>query len=276
MLGATCFRHAAPDSNYTDPAGPILEGASQVAPRAEATRGDTVRVATFNIRFARRTDEALAILRTEDLARADILLLQEMDSVGVRAIARRLGCGYVYVPAVIHRTTGRQFGNAILTRCPIVNARKVLLPHPDPDGHTRVAAVARIVRAGGDSVDVVSVHLGTRISPMQRADQVRSILAAIGGDRPCAPLPVILGGDFNTFDRRHALAVQRPLGASRFDEARGGGDWTYAVRILGVPLIRFHFDRIFARDAAIVARGRFEGRQDASDHWPVWADIVLP
>jgi endonuclease/exonuclease/phosphatase family metal-dependent hydrolase len=272
VLGASCITGRG-GSNYEDPSGPILWRPLDTG-TAALRSGDTLRVVTFNVRFARRIDEAVAILGKAGLERADLILLQEMDSTGVKEIARRLDFGYVYVPAVIHRSTGRTFGPAILARDPITARRKILLPHADPDGHRRVAAFARIVH-GVDSVDVVSVHLGTRISPIERADQVQRVLGAIGADRP-GSLPIIVGGDFNTFNRRHALAVQRPFGADRFDEARGCADWTYAVRILGIPLIRFHFDRIFARDATIVACGRYDGRQDASDHWPVWADIALP
>lgn len=274
MLGATCVRRAHVGSNYDDPAGPLLAGPSPAAAGARAGRGDTLRVASFNIRYAERVDAATAILRTQGLADAEILFLQEMDSSGVRAIARALRCGYVYVPAVIHRSTGRQFGNAILTRDPILSVRKVLLPHADPDGHRRVAAVARVAAEAGDTLDVVSVHLGTRITPMERADQVRAILEATGGDQP-GTRPIVIGGDFNTFSREHERAVQRPFGASRFDEARGCGDWTYAVRVLDLPLVRFHFDRIFVRNGTVVACGRYAGRQDASDHWPIWADLVL-
>ena len=51
-----------------------------------------------------------------------------MDEPGARAFADSLGFGYVYFPATLHPVTGRDFGNAVLSRFPIEDERKIVLP----------------------------------------------------------------------------------------------------------------------------------------------------
>ena len=86
---------------------------------------DTLRVVSFNVKYAQRIDSAIVVLTTESaLSQADIVLLQEMDARGTRRIAEALGMSYVYYPAIFRRRSGKDFGNAVLSRWPITADRK--------------------------------------------------------------------------------------------------------------------------------------------------------
>jgi len=104
---ALCLGTCAAAKNYTDqPRYETLYGS--------ATRPDeTIRVVSFNVKFA----EAIAVFRdTPALREPDILALQEMDAPGTERIARALEMNSIFFPAAVHSKTGRDFGNALLSR----------------------------------------------------------------------------------------------------------------------------------------------------------------
>src|SRR6478609_4895649 len=79
--------------NLLNPNSPQFEGSyASVAPRPEPTR---LRVVSFNIKLADDIDGAIEVLRTGELANADVLSLQEMDESGTERIARALHLNYV-------------------------------------------------------------------------------------------------------------------------------------------------------------------------------------
>jgi len=126
-------------ANYVDPEGPryAADGVAvtqDTGPWLAAGPApvETIKVVSYNLRYGREIDAAIEVLAgSPELAGADVILLQEMDALGVELIAHALGCSYVYYPAALRRS-GRDFGNAVLTRGRIVEDRKVLLPHKNP------------------------------------------------------------------------------------------------------------------------------------------------
>ncbi|HDZ59187.1 MAG TPA: endonuclease/exonuclease/phosphatase family protein, partial [Actinobacteria bacterium] len=113
--------------NFCKPDGPRYEGSYA---GGSARFSGELNVVSWNIKFAREIDTAIAELNeTDQLRNADIMLLQEMDDEGVDAIARSLGLNYVYFPASVHCRTGKKFGNAVLARWEISGSAKLLLPH---------------------------------------------------------------------------------------------------------------------------------------------------
>src|SRR4051794_8926930 len=113
--------------NYSDPLTPRYARA-YVAPDSTVAVPDTLRVVTFNVKFSIHPELAGELLaRNDSLRHADVVLLQEMDERGVAMIADSLGMGYVYYPASLHPKTHRDFGNAILSRWPLQEDRKIIL-----------------------------------------------------------------------------------------------------------------------------------------------------
>jgi endonuclease/exonuclease/phosphatase family metal-dependent hydrolase len=253
--------------NYTDPSGPrysgqpaeLLAPASAIAqaPRAAPPHPGRIRVASFNIAWARKTDEAIAlILADTGLAGADLFMLQEMDEASAARVATALGMYHVYYPATLHPRTKRDFGNALLARWPIEDDRKLILPHTSWQLGTQRIAVLGTVRIGGERVLVVAPHLGTvvEIFPWGQRDQARALLDATDTFNH-----VIVAGDFNTG------------GLSELFAERG---FSWPTNDIGDTHHIWSFDHIFARGFIPVGRGKVMDVDGISDHRPVWADLA--
>jgi len=244
--------------NYTDPLGPRYAGGAPSARR----HGDTLKVVSFNIQYAEHVDRAIALIRrTEALSDPDVLLLQEMDELGAREIADSLGLDYVYYPSRLHAGTRRDFGNAILSRYPMEDDRKIILPHLARINHTLRTAVGATIRVGERRIRVYSVHLATMAEngPGARREQLAAVLA----DAQQYPV-VVLGGDFNSGTVPEIALMQGfTWPTSRLGRTRGIWD-TDHVLVKGLAL------------AGSPAVGLVNQVGGASDHKPVWALILLP
>ena len=219
-----------------------------------------LRVMTFNIRYAKDIDGALAAIHADEhLLGADVIALQEMDAAGVDRIARALGLSYVYYPAAIHPGGGRDFGNAVLARGRILDDGKVFLPHLSRGRQMQRVAVWADVDVDGVLFRMYSLHLSAdaEMSRTKRLDQVRAVIRHARGLRD----PVVVAGDFN--DR----------GAVGYAFESAGYEWV--SRDLPATVSWFTWDHVFARGLRLPAlerRGVADPR-GASDHRPVWADL---
>lgn len=247
--------------NYSEPLGPRYAGGE--APRAgdPAIGPDTLVVGSFNIEYGREIDSALVVIRSDPhLADADILLLQEMDAEGTRRIAEALGMAWVYYPATLRFKSGRDFGNAILSRWPIVDDAKLVLPHLAIFGASLRTATRATVRVGRMDVQVYSVHLATPVNQAleDRRDQMRAIL------HDASRFPhVVIGGDFNS-DSLARMALER------------GYAWPTREGPHTVTLARL--DHVVFKGLtppSVDASGTILDVRRASDHRPVWARGVL-
>lgn len=213
---------------------------------------------TLNVQFGRRVAEACRLFaRSPELARADIVLLQEMDLGGTETIAASLAMGHVYHAACVHVRTGRDFGNAVLSRWPVSGGEKIELPHRSLHDRSARAATAATVETPGGPVVVASVHLATRweLMPGARRAQLAALLHHLRGARRA-----VVGGDFNSY-RVGRLALAE------------GFEWT--TRGLGGRLRWLSaIDHIVARGLSARAVGRVTDTAEATDHPAVWAHLV--
>jgi endonuclease/exonuclease/phosphatase family metal-dependent hydrolase len=258
VLAAFGLGACAKARNYLDPATPRYE-THHGAPRA---RAETLRVVSFNVKFAEKVDEAIAVLRdTPALRGSDILALQEMDAEGTERIARALEMNSIFFPGAIHPKTGRDFGNALLSPWPLEDARKVILPGESRfTGLKRTATVAT-VRVRGNRIRAYSVHLET---PLHLSGQGRRAQAqAIVDDARASACPVIVAGDFNS-----------PGLSGPFEEA----GYVWLTRHLRDTSHWWELDHVFARGLeppGPATAGVADDLYDASDHKPVWALLAL-
>ena len=182
--------------NYPDPAGPRYGGSAPMV-QAPAT-GDTLKVVSFNIEYARETKRAIRIMQSAAALRdADIVLLQEMTAPTTRIVADSLGMHYVYYPAIYNRIVRHDFGNAVLSRWPILEDAKLILPSRSRYAKTQRIATAATIDVGGRRIRVYSTHFGTPLDLGWdgRVTQLRFIL-----DDAARYERVILGGDMNSRD----------------------------------------------------------------------------
>jgi endonuclease/exonuclease/phosphatase family metal-dependent hydrolase len=221
----------------------------------------TLRIVSFNSEYARNIDGAIALFASEPALRgADVILLQEMNAAATRKLATALGRSYVYYPAIFSRLAKRDVGNAVLSRWPIVDDAKLVLPHPSRYAHTHRTATRVTLRVGGSLVRVYSTHLGTiaDIGAGRRRDQLRFIFDDAADQRYVA-----VGGDMN--DAAVGL-VSKEAG------------YTWPTR-KGPQTHRLgRWDHVFLkglRSPDTAASGTVANSRGVSDHHPVWAVGIL-
>ena len=256
LLAVISLAGCASVHNYLEPEGPRYVGGPSPVPTASPRADGSLRVVTFNVEYGKRIPEAIAALRANALRGADVITLQEMDAPGTAAIAEALGLNYVYYPAS-RPSTGRDFGNAVLSPWPIEASHKVQLPGFSRGTHQARAAVAASVRVDGRAIIIYSVHLTSPwgMGGGGRARQVDAILADAEGRAD----PVVLAGDFNS----HGVG-ERLL-------PRG---FLWPTRNIGHSIGPFSYDHVFVRGLRLaegVSAGVAKAGPKASDHWPVWA-----
>jgi endonuclease/exonuclease/phosphatase (EEP) superfamily protein YafD len=246
--------------NYQSPLGPRYAGLASPPVAGAPTRA--LRVVTYNVQWGRHVERAIHVLQTRlPLPEADIVVLQEMDADGTRRIAEALGMAWIYYPAAVHPKRGRDFGNAVLSRWPIVEDKKILLPHVGGLRHAQRIATAATVMVGPVPVRVYSAHLGTPsdIRPSKRRDQAQAILADAA-----AYAFVIIAGDMNS----HGIGK----------EFRAGG-FLWPTEHNGFTTAVFNWDHIFFKGFTSPDTARTGIVRDTlgtSDHDPVWAVARLP
>jgi endonuclease/exonuclease/phosphatase family metal-dependent hydrolase len=173
--------------------------------------GNTVGLATFNIyhdrdRWDQRLPLILDVLRD---ASPDVIGLQEVlqDAATnlpnqAETIARTLGYEVVFVSADAEGAP-RRYGNAILTRLPIVEQATTRL---EPMDDYRTAVRVR-VRAGDRLVDVVNTHLHhTPEGGAIRQRQIETLMTWLGNTGQ----PLILMGDLNASLTNPEMARLQP------------------------------------------------------------------
>jgi endonuclease/exonuclease/phosphatase family metal-dependent hydrolase len=249
--------------NYPDPEGPRFAGDHVAEP---PVAGEALRVVTYNLEYGDDLPAAIEALRQEPLAGADVIFMQEMDGPGVEQIARALALRYVFYPASVQRD-GNDFGNAVLTRWPLVSDRKVLLPHFDPYNHRARIAVLAVLDIDGHQVTTATVHTATVATGLgARLDQVETLLEALEDE----PRLQIVGGDFNTVDPSSIEQTVRLFEQRGYDwSSRGNGPTA------DTPWGDFTIDLFFSLGARTVNRGVFPG-EAGSDHQPAWVELAWP
>ena len=125
-------------------------------------------VCTFNIEFAEHVTQAISELSgDEHLRTCSVVLLQEMDWPGARRVAEALALDVVYYPGSVQHD--KDFGNAVLSKWPIVDDKKLILPHRNPtNGRIRIA-VSATLGTPFSPITAYSVHGDTRGLGLPRA-----------------------------------------------------------------------------------------------------------
>jgi len=249
--------------NYTNLTKPRY--ASQNFTTTRNYQNEDIKILSYNIKYAKRIDKAITILKKyETIKDADIILLQEMDKEGVQKIADTLKYNYVYYPAVVHPLHKKDFGNAILSKWPIINDQKIILPHFN--SNKQRIAVGATIDIDGKKVMAFSLHLGIFVKPDQRKIIMDGIISAIPADiEHC-----VIGGDFNTFTKKDRKNIQDAFMAADFKSATTDLGWTNKNWAL---LNRKNtLDHIYIRGMKTVAKGKVIDRS-ASDHIPIWTDL---
>jgi endonuclease/exonuclease/phosphatase family metal-dependent hydrolase len=225
------------------------------------------RVATYNVHACIGTDgrhdpDRVATVIGE--LNADVVALQEFTYPATVALETRQPVvlttldEYECVLGPARETVTHCFGNALLTRRPIVEVHRIDLSvgRREPRG-----ALAATVDVGGVPLRILAVHLGLRLR--ERRFQVRQILEYLDSLRgtPCVVL-----GDFN--DWLPGRSVVRALD-QRLGRPPRPRSFPVSWPIVALDRIWVHPRRVLQR---VIVHMTPTARL-ASDHFPVIADI---
>jgi endonuclease/exonuclease/phosphatase family metal-dependent hydrolase len=225
------------------------------------------------------------------LPSVDVLALQEADKRTLRTgghhvaqeLAEQIGMQWEHVPAGIPRgipPVKRQWwldfeepidlhdegdtGVALLSRFPLTDVTRIDLPWHECPWRPRLAMAATI-SVGPDQIRLFNAH----VDPHAAIDGQLAQLEVIAAQADATTIPTIILGDFNT------LSKQKCIDTRSFLESRG-----YATPIpTGTATwrgggLRMHADWIFSRGVKIERWG-VARPLNVSDHWPIWAEIVI-
>lgn len=239
-----------------------------------------IRAMSFNIHHGVGVDGRLDLQRIADLIEtegADVIGLQEVDRHWsersdfvdqAKWLARNLHMHVVY-GANLDRDPAnpgeprRQYGTAILSDAPIVSWDNTPLPKYE-DHEQRGLLRARVV-VRGVPVQVYNTHLQHNDAD-ERLEQTEAIKKIIGTPDDS----IVLLGDLNATPDAPEIANLVDDLVDAWEEAGVGEGYTYPAEDPGHRIdYVMTSDDVVARSAVVVAT-------DASDHLPVYADLLLP
>jgi endonuclease/exonuclease/phosphatase family metal-dependent hydrolase len=226
-----------------------------------------LRLVTYNIHRCIGSDRRRDPARINGVLREmqpDIVALQEVEYV--RTLDE---LGFMGENPGFHKVLGptmslekSRYGNALISRYPVVAERKINLSYP---GQEKRGAIDVDIDCRGRVLRVIATHLG--LAPIERRKQTAKLLAMI--DDPVTTRPVtILMGDMNEW-----FLWGRPLRWIHNYFGRSREIATYPARW---PL--FSLDRIWVHPAGKmteVARHSSRLAAVASDHLPLVAEVTL-
>jgi endonuclease/exonuclease/phosphatase family metal-dependent hydrolase len=202
---------------------------------------------------------ASVVERERHLHGADVLALQEADEAAVERLASH-GFGFAYYASARHPGSGRNFGPAVLSRWPILDHAKVVLPGSATGRALLRIAVRTTLEVHGFRLRCYNVHFSTLWEMNPRGQDAQA--TAVVEDAASSPEPVLVIGDLN---RR---------GVARVFE-RAGYQWL--TRDIGSTHYVWSFDHIFARGMAParVQAGVLASGLEGSDHKAVFTEVTL-
>jgi endonuclease/exonuclease/phosphatase family metal-dependent hydrolase len=259
----------------------------------------SVRLVTFNIHHGVGDDGRHDLPRLARLladADADVICLQEVDRhYGDRTehvdqallLSRALDLELAWGPAIDQpprggRTERRQYGNALLSRLPVLSSEV----HPLPGGGEPRSALRARVGVGDGTLTVTTTHLSSS-SAADRAAQAAAVAELSIGPAPSpsrssSTQAEVLVGDLNTDARAPELAVLREwfsdaweLAQDRTDRAgrfslHSGQGLTHPARR---PRVRI--DQVWVSPGVAVTGARVLDGSATSDHHPLLVDLQL-
>ena len=254
---------------------------------APLTAGGSLRVVTYNIQDggAPPATLAAAILGDPELARADVVLLQEEEAYPdegaprAAALAQLLGMGWFYAPARPNTSGVGTFGDAILSRYPLTGLEVMDLPHAS--NKLQRTAMRADIQVGATTVRIMTTHLDTTLDITERVQQLHPAVID-------EPVQTVLGGDFNTNPylwEAGDVPIVSETSVVQTDQAPQLDDYLRALQFTngtasaGPTEVKYgissRLDAIYARGIAPGAGGVARG-VTLSDHWPVWLDLAVP
>lgn len=241
---------------------------------------DTFRITTYNIHKCRGLDRRVRPRRIVEVLKeteSDIIALQEVVGMDerelernqVRAIAEELG--FDYRIGENRRIHGGAYGNAVLTRLPIVaqHNHDITRRKREPRGCLEVVLALAGQQPSAPLLRIYNVHLGT--SFFERRYQATRLIQVLGDDSDQAR-PRLLLGDFNEWPRGLVSSLLGKHFNSAEPRRRFGRAWSYPGILPLAHVDHIYYDLPLEVKNVTVHRSRLA--LIASDHLPIVADFT--
>lgn len=271
LAAAWCLAGCGLFAGYAPEAGTVHRGQAASTP---VPVPDSLRIVSWNIQYGEAVGAALEEIRAHPrLSDPDLLLVQEISPADADLLADSLGLHHVYRAASVSPHNAELFGNAVLSRWPILGHGVEVLPHATPvSGHRRIAVSAEVDLGARGRLTAVSVHTATIILDQEkRLAQARAVLDSLGAGEG----PAVVAGDFNTVTGYEATLLRRLARKLGFSHVRLPVGPTVQSRLGALSRQELVLDHVLLRDLEAGARGVVRSTT-ASDHLPVWVVVAAP
>ena len=201
---------------------------------------------------------------------ADVIGLQEMRDESedeeyeaqAKIIAEKLGFYYYFAEAI--RFDGKNpYGNALISRYPIISAETILIPDPEVpeyDGYYETRCLLKAIIDVDDGINVLVSHFG--LNPDEHRNAVQTIAANISSES------CVLMGDFNVEPDNPVL---QPIREQLYDTAEKFDSPKFSFPT-DIPTVKI--DYIFVSKDLSVTDADIPNIV-ASDHRPHIATVVI-
>lgn len=237
---------------------------------------NSLKFVSYNINVPKDLNQIFSDLtQIAELKDADFIVLQEVNgSIGkhenaAQLLAMKLKMAYAYSPNMV--LWGQDYGNAVLSRWPIDQLKKVYLPLSEKeDCNLRSAFTVRAATPLG-SIQVGSVHLSVTFSDTifggdkSRSLQLEPALAALAVN---SQAPSYIAGDLNTVNPWGTKSVLEVANKYSFANVQLQDGWTNRQH-------KFQLDRAFGRGPWVVEKSGIAQNAMGSDHVPIWSILKL-
>ena len=221
----------------------------------------------------------------------DVLALQEADKRTRRTgghhvakeLANEMGMHWAHAPAGIPRGIApakRQWwldfeepidlhdsgdtGVALLSRLPLTDVARIDLPWHECPWRPRMA-IAATISINETQIRLINAHVDPHAAVNGQLAQLETLVT----EAEKTTLPTIILGDFNTLSNEKCRETRGFLEARGYTTPYPTGTSTWR----GGGLL-MHADWIFTRGLK-VERWGVAKPLNVSDHWPIWAEVVL-
>lgn len=231
----------------------------------------TLRILTYNIHHGEGLDGKVDLIRISELItnlQADIVCLNEVD----KGVARTKGRDLTAELAALTRMTGvfsnnyhyqgGEYGNAILSRYPVISSRNTHFKMLRP-GEQRGILQVRI-DAGGREVVFMATHIDYRPDDTERLMNVDEIFGLLAGYQGKT---VIVAGDFNDTPGRAVHTKMKERFRDAWEEAGQGDGLTIPVK---KPTKRIDYIWL-EKNAPLQVKEITVPYTEASDHLPLFS-----
>lgn len=241
---------------------------------------ETIKIMTFNIASGQKLDGILDLELTASViekTEIDIVGLQEVDQNfsqrsnfedQTKWLADRLGMSMAYGPTISEETAGgkrarRQFGNAVLSKYPIVKFHNHPLTRIKAEGKNseQRGLLETVIAADGFHMAFFNTHLSLNDEELEM--HIEELLEITGQ----ADMPVIIAGDFNADPRSSHIKKMKQHFSDIFGAAENHPSTYKKKGHHGEKIDYIFYDSNWQVQGAEIIE------TEASDHYPLLAEL---